>query len=169
MIKIIGAILILCASGGFGIFKAVQFSNQLRQLSQMLGAIEIIKCELNYTMRPLPQLCRHTAKRLSGAVSEFFLSYANYLEQGLPRTKATEYALEKTRRLTLPPDAVMAVLELCGTIGRYDLDGENRVLQLSGQRLRSALERFESEKRPMAKSYAVLGITTGLALVILFA
>jgi len=53
-------------------------------------------------------------------------------------------------------------------LGRYDLDGENRVLQLTGQRLRAAQERFEKEKRPMAKSYAVLGMTTGIALVILF-
>jgi len=169
MIKVIGAVLILGASGSFAICKAAQFFRQLGQLRQMLGAIEIIKCELNYTLRPLPQLCRHAAKRVSGAVSVFFLNYAHLLDSGLPRTKATQKAFEETRGLSLPPDAQMAVLELCTTIGRYDLDGENRMLQLSGQRLRSAIERFDSEKRPMAKSYAVLGFTTGLALVILFA
>lgn len=169
MIKIIGAILILGAAGGFGIGKSMQFFRQLQQLNQMLGAIEIIKCELNYTLRPLPQLCLHAAQRVSGAVSAFFSNYAKLLESGLPRTTATQRALEETKGLSLPNDAQMVVLELCTTIGRYDLDGENRVLQLSGQRLRSAIERYDREKRPLAKSYAVLGVTTGLALVILFA
>ena len=61
----------------------------------------------------------------------------------------------------------MSLLELCSTLGRYDMEGENRMLQLSGQRLKAALERAEREKRPLAKSYASLGVCTGVALVIL--
>jgi len=168
MIKIIGALLIVGAAGGFGVSKAVSFYRQLRQLDQMLGAVEIIKCELNYTLRPLPQLCLHAAERTSGAVSAFLTDYAERLEQGMPRSKAAQTALDETKGLLLPNDAMMAVLEMYSGLGRYDLDGENRVLQLTGQRLRAAQERFEKEKRPMAKSYAVLGMTTGIALVILF-
>jgi len=61
----------------------------------------------------------------------------------------------------------MAVLELCSALGRYDLDGENRMLDLSAKRLQAALARCEAEKRPRAKCYAALGLCTGLALLIL--
>ncbi len=168
MIKWIGAILILCAAGGTGIGKTLHFYRQLRQLNQMLGALEIIKCELNYTLRPLPQLCKHTAERTDGAVSCFFAAYADHIEAGLPRNKAAEKAIDETPGLSLPNDAMMVVLELCSTIGRYDLDGENRMLQLSAQRLKSAIERFDSEKRPLAKSCGILGVASGIAMIILF-
>ena len=61
----------------------------------------------------------------------------------------------------------LAVLELCSALGRYDLDGENRMLDLTASRLQAALARCEAEKRPRAKCYAALGLCTGLALLIL--
>ena len=61
----------------------------------------------------------------------------------------------------------LAVLELCSALGRYDLDGENRMLDLTAKRLQAALARCEAEKRPRAKCYAALGLCTGLALLIL--
>ncbi len=168
MIKLVGAILIVGAAGGVGFGKAFRIHRQIQQLGQMLAAIEILKCELNYTLRPFPQLCIHAAQRTNGAVAAFLQAFAERLEKGMPRAKAATVTMEETRALILPNDAKMAVLELCSTLGRYDIDGENRLLQLTGQRLRSALERFEREKKPLVKSYAVLGVTAGIALVILF-
>lgn len=168
MIKIVGALLIVGGAGGFGIAKAMQLYRRLRQLHDLLGAVEIIKCELNYTMRPLAQLAERTAERSRGAIAAFLKQYAANLDKGLPRARSAADALDGTKGLCLPNDAQMAILELLSTVGRYDLDGENRLLQLTGQRLRAAIERFESEKRPVAKSYAILGVTTGIALVILF-
>lgn len=168
MIKIVGALLIIGGAGGFGIGKAMQLHRQLRQLRELLGAVEIIKCELNYTLLPLARLADRAAERSRGAIAALLEQYAAELDKGLPRTKAAARALDGTKGLCLPNDAQMAILELLSTVGRYDPDGENRLLQLTGQRLRSAIERFESEKRPVAKSYAILGVTTGVALVILF-
>lgn len=167
MLKIIGAILVLGGAGGFGISKAMQFYRQLRQLREFLSALEILKCELNYTLLPLPKLCRITAERVRGAAAQFLAVYAALLEENTPRSRAAPQALEQTRGLALPSDAQMALLEVFSGLGRYDLDGENRLLQITAQRLNAALERCETEKRPMAKGYAALGICTGLALVIL--
>ena len=61
----------------------------------------------------------------------------------------------------------MTLLELFSGLGRYELSGENRLIQLSQHRLKAALERCEREKKPLAKGYAALGICTGIALVIL--
>lgn len=168
MIKIVGALLIIGGAGGFGIGKAMQLQRQLRQLRDLLAAVEIIKCELNYTLRPVAELAERTAERSRGAIAALLKQYAANLDKGLPRAKSAANALDGTKGLCLSNDAQMAILELLSTIGRYDPDGENRLLQLTGQRLRSCIEHFESEKRPIAKSYAVLGVTTGIALVILF-
>ncbi len=167
MLRIIGAALVLAGAGGLGLGKGLQFYRQLRQLRDFVGAVEILKCELNYSLLPLPKLYRVAGRRTQGACSRFFHALAANLEQGTPRNRAVEHALSDTHGLCLPKDAMLSLLELCSTLGRYDMDGENRMLQLSGQRMKAALERTEREKRPLAKSYASLGFCTGIALVIL--
>lgn len=164
MLKVIGVVMIVGGSGGYGIARAVRLYRQLRQLRELLAALELLKCELNYTLLPLAELCSVTAKRSRGAVSGFFSAFGRRVEQG--RRHSAEEALEESG-LSLPNDAVMALLELCSGLGRFDLDGENRLLSLTQERLRAALERTETEKRPLAKSYAVLGMAAGAALVIL--
>ena len=167
MLKIIGMILVLLGAGSFGIGKGLQFYRGVHQLREFRNAVEILKCELNYSLLPLPKLCTITADRLNGAVAQFFRTYGKFVGSGQPREKAAILAMEQTRGLSLPNDAIMALLDLCSSIGQYDLEGENRMLQLCGHRITAALERAEAEKKPVAKSYAAVGICTGIAIIIL--
>lgn len=163
-LRVIGVILVIGGAGGYGIARAVLLYRQLRQLRELSAALELLKCELNYTLLPLPELCAVTAERSGGAVRSFFSVFGERVAAG--SRHAAEEALEKSG-LSLPNDAALALLELCAELGRFDLDGGNRLLKLTQERLRSALERTETEKRPLAKSYAVLGMAAGAALVIL--
>lgn len=163
MLKIIGACLIVIGAGSAGIGKAVRFFREMQQLRDISAALELLKCEMNYTMLPVAKVCRLSAAGVHGGVNSFLLTYAQALEDNFPRTKAAQKAAEN---LSLPNDAMMAVLELFGSLGRYDLEGENRLLDLTQQRLRTAILRYEKEKKPLAKGYAALGICTGLALAI---
>lgn len=167
MLKLIGAILVIGGAGGFGISKGCRFLRQMRQLREFAAALEILKCELNYTLLPLGKLCEVTAQRSRGVCAQFFLNFSSLLESGTPRGRAASRAMDETRGLCLPSDAKLALLELCGALGRYDLDGENRLLQLTMHRLNAALERTETEKKPLVRSYAALGISVGVALTIL--
>lgn len=166
MLKMIGIVLIVGGAGSWGLSQTLRLTRRLRQLRELMSAIELLKCELNYTLLPLSELCSVTAGRAHGAVRCFFETYAQKLSGG--RISAVQAALE-TSRLELPNDAAMAILELFESIGRYDIDGENRLLTLTQERLRTALERLETEKKPLAKSYAVLSMAAGAALVILVA
>ena len=166
MIRLIGAAMIILGAGSFGIVKTAQFYRQQRQLRSFLNALEILKCELHYTLYPLPKLCRITAERSDRVCAVFLRKYADLLERGAFRTVAARDAFDGGG-IALPPDASMALLELFGTLGRYDVEGEEKLLQLTQHRLKAALERGETEKRPMAKGYALLGFCTGAAIAIL--
>ena len=164
MLKIIGIAFVICGSGGYGLSLALRLYRQLRQLRELLDALELLKCELNYTLLPLQELCSITAQRSRSAVGDFFRIFGQRLEHGC--RLAAQEALEKSG-LQLPNDAAMALLELCECLGHFDLEGGNRLLELTRQRIDAALTRTENEKRPLAKSYAVLGMAAGAALVIL--
>ena len=166
MIRLIGATMIVLGAGSFGIGKTVQFYRQQRQLRSFLHMLEILKCELSYTLFPLPKLCRVTAERSDRISAAFLRNYASALDSGSYRSIAAREAFADIK-CTLPPDASMAILELFSALGRYDLDGEKNLLKPTQHRLKTALDRAETEKRPMAKGYALLGICTGAAIAIL--
>ena len=167
MLKIVGSVLVIAGAGGFGICKAVRFYRQIRQLNELLHALELLKCEMNYTLLPISELCRVISDRIGGTAGALLTNYSEGLENDLTRSKAIQNAMEKTHGLCLSPDAQMALLELFENLGRYDLEGENRLLTMTQSRLKNTLEACESEKKPLAKGYAALGICTGIALAIL--
>lgn len=167
MLRLIGIVLVVCGAGSFGVGRALRYYRQASQLKQLQNALELLRCEINYTRLPLPQLCALTAKRVQGAVSDFFAAFGRELENGAGRQSAGEHAWQKARRLELPSDAKMVLAELCAGLGSHDLDGENRLLRLSSHRIAAAVARVEAEKKPLAKSCVVLGFCTGLAIVIL--
>ena len=80
MLRIIGAALVLTGAGALGLGKGLQFYRQLRQLRDFVGAVEILKCELNYTLMPLPKLYRAVGRRTQGVCSRFFNALATDLE-----------------------------------------------------------------------------------------
>ncbi len=166
MIRLVGAAMIILGAGSFGVAKTAQFYRQQRQLRAFLNALEILQCELDYTLYPLPKLCRITAERCERVCADFLRRYADSLDGGACRSAAAREALIAVK-CVLPPDACIAVLELFSALGRYDLEGETNLLKLTQYRLKAALERGETEKRPMVKGYAVLGLCTGAAVAIL--
>ena len=166
MIRFVGAAMIILGAGSFGIAKTAQFYRQQRQLRSFLNALEILKCEMDYTLYPLPKLCRITAERSDRVCAEFLRKYADSLDRGSCRSTAAREAFFSVN-CVLPQDASMAVLELFSALGRYDVDGEANLLKLTQHRLKAALERGETEKRPMVKGYTILGVCTGAAVAIL--
>ena len=169
MLRVLGGALVLLASGSFGITAGVRYYRASRHLQAFCRAIELLRCEINYSLQPLPEVCALVADRLTGPPAAFFRCFAAQLREPVSRDRAAAAAMEAARGLQLPQDAVMAVLELCSALGRYDLDGENRMLDLTASRLQAALARCEAEKRPRAKCYAALGLCTGLALLLTLA
>ena len=167
MIKMIGIVCVLFGAGGFGVRQTLKFVAQRRQLASLRSALELLKCEMNYTVRTLPMLCRSVRTRIDGPVGSFFGSFAELLEKSNNVERAAAAAVSETHALELPQEAVMALLEVCTGLGRYDLDGANRILSLALQRIDTAIERCEQERRPLARSYILLSLCAGAAVVIL--
>lgn len=168
MYKLIGVIFIVMGAGGFGIAKGYGFFVQLNNVKAFSDALQLLKCEMNYTLSPLSKLCATVSKRTKGTCSVFFREYSRLLADGIPRSLAVQRLLSDERKYRLPKDAQLTLLELFEGIGAYEIEGENQRLRIAVHRLQASAQRLEQEKKPLAKSYAALGICLGLALVILF-
>lgn len=168
-IKWIGMLLILGSSVSVGLGAAMRVRRCCAQLSQLQSALELMKCELSYTMTKLPQLAQVVADATQGAVSALFSRLAVLLKQESEASCGAlmAQAIAQTKGLALPDELLAGLRELGQTLGRYDLDGQLRLLDLLLARIGQLAGSMETDRRARCRSYEALGICTGLAIIIL--
>lgn len=54
MLRVLGGALVLLASGSFGITAGVRYYRAARHLQAFCHAVELLRCEINYSLQPLP-------------------------------------------------------------------------------------------------------------------
>ena len=166
-LRIIGGILVILGATGVGILKTHQYHSRVALLRELERGMELIRCQMNYTLYPIPKLLEMTGKEIRGKAGTYFIQLGKTIEAGVPRHRASIAALELTGELSLPNDGLMALMEWSSELGQFDPNGENTMMKLSIQRMRQAGKQYCEEEKNMVKSYTLLGITTGISLVIL--
>lgn len=167
ILRIIGILLVLCSATGIGYSRTKQYYKTLRQLRDLRRGMELVACQMNYTLYPMPKLLNIVGNQLSKPIGPYFIRLGKAIDEGFPRHRAHEKALQSTKGLSIPNDGLMALIEWSTALGQFDPDGENRMMKLSIDRVEHALRTYESEKKAMVKSYTLLGACAGIALVIL--
>ena len=167
MLRLIGGILVLLSATGLGYCKTRQYYAGLNQLREFRRGMDLVYCQMNYTLHSVPKLLTLVSDQLKAPISTYFQHLASAISQGIPRLKAYETAIQNTKKLNLPNDGLMALIEWSLTLGQFDPEGENRMMKLCIERMELALQNFQEEKAKMAKSYTLLGACAGLALIIL--
>lgn len=167
MLRLMGAGCIVAGSSAFGFAMAAASRREERQLRQLLGALEYLCCELSYRLTPLPDLCRGAAADRGGAVRGFFLGLARELER---QTESdAQAAVKSTLERTVLPDSIKGILgELGQTLGRFDLPGQLKGLELSIRETERVLRLVRDGAPERRRSWQMLGLCAGAALAILF-
>ena len=166
--KWIGAFCIITACGSFGFSLAFKHLNEVKTIRQFLRIINFMDCELQYHLTPIPLLCRGAAAEAKGALSRVFLNLAVELEnQILPDVQRCMCVAIKNSE-PVPSVANELLILLGKQLGRFDLQGQLRGLEESGQIAKGKLDDLEHNKDVRIRGYKTLGLCAGAALVILF-
>lgn len=168
MIKLLGALMITLASAsaGFGFARTVRV--QLRQLNALLGALEVMKSEMEYRLTPLPELCAALSQGEEAATAHFFRECAAQMEADrcLPPQLAIQRAMERTEALKWSTRTRETARNLAFSLGKFDLGGQARAIELAQERLRAELAEVQAGSRARCRSYETIGICAGLALAV---
>lgn len=167
MLRIVGGILILSGATALGYTKTRQYYTHISQLREFQRGMELVRCQMNYTLYSIPKLLHMVGKQLKGPTSAYFINLSEAISHGIPRHRAHEEALRTTKGLCLPQDGLLSLIEWSTTLGQFDPDGENRMMLLSIRRMERALTTYEEDKKHMVRSYTLLGACAGIAMVIL--
>lgn len=167
LLKVFGAIIIVLSCGGYGILLAISHRKEVCALHMLVRTMDVMICELEYRLTPLPELCKVGSEQSNGPISEYFSCLADILDHqyfsdvGICSTSA----LKKTTKL--PPASASQLQSLGQTLGRFDFDGQMKSLEQCKQSCIGQLEVLEHQQTQRLRSYQTLGFCAGVALAIL--
>lgn len=168
MLKWMGAILIVVSCGGFGFYQGINYRREERTLRELLQVMDLMECELQYRLTPLPHLCNMIAQQYRGPIGQLFQTLGKEMESQISPevSSCMQAALIRCRNL---PEQVRELLEQFGrTLGRFDLQGQMIGLDAVRMECRAKLEQMEQNRETRIRSYQTLGLCAGAALAILF-
>ena len=166
--KLMGAILIISCCGGFGFSMASAHKRRELALQALKSAIDMMVCELEFRMTPLPQLIRLAARETSGQVRAVFEALAAKLEASdlSDAGECMRQALESQPNMDW---LVRENMEKLGrSLGRFALSGQVSGLKGISLLCQRDINSLALDRDARLRGYRTLGICAGIALAILF-
>lgn len=119
-------------------------------------------------MPPVSALFDCVGQQLDGSAGRFFQGTAVQMEAvtGRPPQTAMKMQLE-LEPLLLGQEETKLLLELGGSLGRYDLEGQARTMELYKNRLDGMIAETEEVLRQKTKAWTTASVCAGLALVVI--
>lgn len=166
-LKWFGAILIICACGGFALMMKFSHQKEVNLVKQVIRLLDFMECQLRYKMPALSELLRQCAQETNGVLQTLFIQIADKLDQQLyPDVKGCMNELLEENKM-ISPVAKECLQILSDVLGRFDLDGQLQGLQSVRQECKNKLQSITEQAQSHLRSYQMLGICGGAALVIL--
>lgn len=167
LFRIIGAVCVLATCGGVGFGMAYKYAQEERMLLQLLDVLEYMECEITYHLTPLPLLCRQASREGTGMIHTVFLSLANELERQVSPDVVSCMNVAVNSISRIPTQIARMFLELGRQLGRFDLQGQLKGIEIIKQKIRGVLKEKYKDKEEHMRRYKTFGICAGVSLIIL--
>lgn len=164
--RLLGAVLILAATGSVGFHMAAGLGRQAVLLRQFCTALEVMHGEVQYNQTRLPQLCRVVSQHCSGAAENLFGEIAAGLERDLESSAAAIFQ-QTMERCPAPAEAVQIWYSLAQTFGRYDPQRQGEAIAGARQRMELLCRRAEELRKGRCRQFRLFGVCAGAAIVLL--
>lgn len=166
MIIIKGIILItlLFSSSYIGVLIAKRYQNRVRELKEMKTALAIFTTKIKLTYEPIPQIFEALGNGENSNISNIFQKASQKMKE-LPAGQAWLEALTM-ESTNFTKEDIRVLKNLSNLLGKVDLEGQIREIELVDNFLNQQIEKAEEESKKSEKMYKTLGITAGLAMVI---
>ena len=166
--KWVGALCIFVACSGIGFSVAYKQMKELRLLSQFVRILDRMKKEIQYFLRPIPDLCRIISSEEEGELGQAFLRLAIEMENQIQPdvSRCMSSIISSMNHIA---GSILDSMESLGReLGRYDLDGQLLGIAQIREVLMERYNTLNHDKKKRMRGYQTLGVCAGAALVILF-
>ena len=166
LIKIIGGLLIVTASGLTGILFSNRLSIRHRELKHLRRFMQMLETEVTYGATPLPAALMNISNKTEGLISNFFVSISESLTERSFYTvrDAWTYAAEAVLAESAFLRADIELIKSFGDIlGCSDREDQKKHFELFYLQLKLQEDAAQEEINRSAKMYRSLGFLLGIA------
>ena len=167
-IRLVGALFVILSCGGFGLILSYSVKRETLCMREFITALELMECELDYRMTPLPVLCRSVALAVTGPVRRFFEFLADEIDNQTASSvqECVNFAIKKCTDM---PQGVRVRIESLGiSLGLFDLSGQLKCIRAINNENHRIYENLVKNQQCKLRSYKTLALCAGAALAILF-
>ncbi len=166
MIKYGILVLLFASSSYIGRLIAKKYQARVKELKEIKASLAIFSTKIKFTYEPIPQIFTELGNREKSNISQLFQTTVQKMKE-LPAGQAWIEALEKVDT-NLKEEDKEVLTSLSNLLGKVDLEGQLSEIELVDHFLDKQIEIAQEERKKNEKMYQTLGITVGLAMVIIF-
>lgn len=165
IIKYLTLILILSLTSYIGILISKKYLNRVKDLKEMKNALNMFSTKIKFTYEPIPHTFKEISQKTKPNISNIFKNVCEKIDKQ-NAGKAWEEALEESNT-NMTKEDIEVLKNLSNLLGKVNLEGQVNEVELVENFLDTQIELAEEEKQKYVKMYKTLGITIGLAVVII--
>jgi len=165
-LKIIIYIVLFTCCYLIGALIAKKYANRVSELKDFRNALNMFKTKIKFTYEPIPDIFKQICNSLDNSVGNVFKKASENMKY-----KTAEYAwvkaIEEQENLNLTKEDIDVLKNLGKLLGKVDIEGQTRDIELVESFLDTQIDKSEKEKATNEKLYKTLGIVCGFVLVII--
>lgn len=165
IIKFFILLLIFLSSTYIGVLVSKKYINRVKDLREIKTALNIFETKIKFTYEPIPQVFKDISNKLKPNISNMFLIASNKMKDS-NAGDAWIYALDKSNT-NLTKEDIETLKGLGNLLGKVNAEGQISEIELIDSFLDNQIESAEQDKLKYMKMYKTLGISIGLAMVII--
>ena len=165
MIKYVILVLLFASSSYIGVLIAKKYQARVRELKEIKTSLAIFATKIKLTYQPIPQIFEELGNKEQSNISSLFQTASKNMKE-LPAGQAWLEALDNANT-NLKKEDIEVLKGLSSLLGKVDLEGQVSEIELVDHFLDKQIEIAQEESKKSEKMYKTLGITVGLAMVII--
>lgn len=170
MIKLAGAVLLLCGTAGFSFSICKEQRERLKLLKDVKYMYQLLQNEICYTGLPLPEIFRSISEKLETPFKEALLEVARSmtLEQGKSFREVWENRIGGSLKgLPLTQAQKELLLKFPECTGISEREGQAKMLERYVRETDRYILQLETEEKSRNKVIMSLGIAAGIFIIII--
>lgn len=157
--------LLFLLSSYIGMLYSKKYTNRVKDLREMKNALHMLKTKIQFTYEPIPSLFKEMSQKLNRPVSTIFQkAYQEMATKNLEQ--AWQSALE-TVNTNLKQEDITILKDLGRMLGKTDIEGQMSSIEITQNFIETQIKIAEEESKKNGKLYKNLGITIGLAMILI--
>ncbi|MCI8638279.1 MAG: hypothetical protein HFG41_03810 [Coprococcus sp.] len=169
-LKIIGCVLIVLASSGYGYAKGLEYKKQVEELEYVSRLLRQVGGEISYLKAPLPDVLKRVGRRVKNPYQSWLFSLSDALGRkgdavlgDVWRTKTEE----ELKGVFLCKEELEELKGLGGQMGHLDIRMQEQTLSWYAKRLEEKGQCLRTELAQKRRLCNLLGVMGGVFLAII--